>query len=98
MPSRAVVWFRRDLRVTDHPALLAALDAAEEVVPIFVVDHGGRNRALARYQEASPAASLTSAGAAGCGLSRGASGRPPVAPRGGATPASRGGRRRLGRG
>jgi deoxyribodipyrimidine photo-lyase len=38
MPSRAVVWFRRDLRVTDHPALLAALDAAEEVVPVFVVD------------------------------------------------------------
>lgn len=38
MPSRAVVWFRRDLRVTDHPALLAALDAADEVVPTFVVD------------------------------------------------------------
>jgi deoxyribodipyrimidine photo-lyase len=38
MPSRAVVWFRRDLRVTDHPALLAALDAADEVVPVFVVD------------------------------------------------------------
>jgi deoxyribodipyrimidine photolyase len=55
MPSRAVVWFRRDLRVADHPALLAALDAAEEVVPVFVVDHmAGRNRALARHQEASP--------------------------------------------
>jgi deoxyribodipyrimidine photo-lyase len=27
MPTRAVVWFRRDLRVADHPALLAALDA-----------------------------------------------------------------------
>ncbi len=38
MPSRAVVWFRRDLRVTDHPALLAALDAADQVVPTFVVD------------------------------------------------------------
>ena len=38
MPSRAVVWFRRDLRVTDHPALLAAVDAADEVVPVFVVD------------------------------------------------------------
>ena len=34
MPSRAVVWFRRDLRVTDHPALLAALDASDEVVPV----------------------------------------------------------------
>jgi deoxyribodipyrimidine photo-lyase len=38
MPSRAVVWFRRDLRVADHPALLAALDAADQVVPTFVVD------------------------------------------------------------
>jgi deoxyribodipyrimidine photo-lyase len=32
------VWFRRDLRVADHPALLAALDAADQVVPVFVVD------------------------------------------------------------
>jgi hypothetical protein len=42
MPSRAVVWFhrdlRRDLRVADHPALLAALDDADQVVPGFVVD------------------------------------------------------------
>jgi deoxyribodipyrimidine photo-lyase len=40
-----VVWFRRDLRVADHPALLAALDAADQVVPVFVVDRallGGR--------------------------------------------------------
>ena len=38
MPSRAVVWFRRDLRVADHPALLAALAAADQVVPVFVLD------------------------------------------------------------
>jgi deoxyribodipyrimidine photo-lyase len=38
MPSRAVVWFRRDLRLADHPALLAALAAADQVVPVFVVD------------------------------------------------------------
>jgi deoxyribodipyrimidine photo-lyase len=38
MPSRAVVWLRRDLRVADHPALVAALDAADQVVPVFVVD------------------------------------------------------------
>ena len=38
MPSRAVVWFRRDLRVADHPALVAAVDAADQVVPVFVVD------------------------------------------------------------
>ena len=38
----AVVWFRRDLRTADHPALLAAADAAAErhgqVAPLFVAD------------------------------------------------------------
>ena len=37
----SVVWFRRDLRLDDHPALLAAVDAAGDrggVVPLFVVD------------------------------------------------------------
>jgi hypothetical protein len=38
MPSRAVVWFRGDLRTADHPALLAAPAAADQVVPVFVVD------------------------------------------------------------
>jgi len=36
--SRPVVlWFRRDLRLRDHPALVAAADAGP-VVPLFVVD------------------------------------------------------------
>ena len=34
----ALVWFTRDLRVHDHPALRAALDAHERVVPVFVLD------------------------------------------------------------
>ncbi len=34
----AVLWFRRDLRLQDHPALLAALDAADDVLPLFVLD------------------------------------------------------------
>jgi deoxyribodipyrimidine photo-lyase len=38
MPRRAIVWYRRDLRVADHPALLDALDAADEVVPVFILD------------------------------------------------------------
>ncbi len=45
MPSTAILWFRRDLRVHDHPALAAALAAADRVVPVFVVDDalfGGR--------------------------------------------------------
>ncbi len=40
MPSVAVVWFRRDLRVHDHPALVAALATADAVVPLFVFDDG----------------------------------------------------------
>ena len=42
----AIVWFRRDLRVHDHPALTAAHREADRVVPVFVLDprllHGGR--------------------------------------------------------
>jgi len=34
----AIVWFRRDLRVHDHPALRAALEAHERVVPAFCLD------------------------------------------------------------
>src|SRR6201992_1329575 len=33
----AVLWFRRDLRLSDHPALLAAADEGP-VVPLFVLD------------------------------------------------------------
>ena len=38
MTTTAIVWFRRDLRVHDHPALHAALAAADIVIPVFVVD------------------------------------------------------------
>ena len=38
MPSIAIVWFRRDLRLHDHPALTAAVEAADAVVPLFVFD------------------------------------------------------------
>jgi deoxyribodipyrimidine photo-lyase len=34
----AVLWLRRDLRLADHPALLAARDEADEVLPLFVLD------------------------------------------------------------
>jgi deoxyribodipyrimidine photo-lyase len=37
MPRTAIVWFRRDLRVHDHPALCAAARAGH-VLPVFVVD------------------------------------------------------------
>lgn len=38
VPGPAVVLFTRDLRVHDHPALHAALAAADRVVPLFVLD------------------------------------------------------------
>ena len=37
-PSTAIVWFRRDLRVHDHPALIAAVESFDRVVPLFVLD------------------------------------------------------------
>ena len=39
MSKPSIVWFRRDLRLADHPALAAAL-AEGDVVPLFVVDPG----------------------------------------------------------
>ena len=33
-----VMWFRRDLRLSDHPALVAAAASGLPVVPLFVVD------------------------------------------------------------
>ena len=38
MTRTAIVWFRRDLRVHDHPALTAAIAAADVVIPVFVFD------------------------------------------------------------
>ncbi|HEX7686478.1 MAG TPA: deoxyribodipyrimidine photo-lyase, partial [Burkholderiaceae bacterium] len=35
---RALVWFRRDLRVDDHPALARALREADAVWCVFVLD------------------------------------------------------------
>ncbi len=36
--STSVMWFRRDLRLADNPALVAAWEAADDVVPLFVLD------------------------------------------------------------
>ena len=35
---RGIVWFRRDLRLHDQPALAAACEECEEVIPLFVFD------------------------------------------------------------
>jgi deoxyribodipyrimidine photo-lyase len=36
--TTAVVWFRRDLRLHDHPALTSAIEGHDRVVPLFVLD------------------------------------------------------------
>ena len=34
----SIIWFRRDLRINDHPAFLAAIESAETVIPLFILD------------------------------------------------------------
>ena len=38
MPSRALIWLRRDLRVHDNPALTVAHRSFDEIIPVFVID------------------------------------------------------------
>jgi deoxyribodipyrimidine photo-lyase len=45
--STSLVWLRRDLRVHDHPALTAALESAELVLPVFVLDRNVLDARLA---------------------------------------------------
>ena len=45
MTTRAIFWFRRDLRLTDNPALLAALAESDEVIPLFIMDEDVASRA-----------------------------------------------------
>jgi deoxyribodipyrimidine photo-lyase len=34
----ALVWFRRDLRLADHPALTAAVESGARLIPVYVLD------------------------------------------------------------
>jgi deoxyribodipyrimidine photo-lyase len=36
--KRSIIWFRRDLRISDHPALNAAIEGSDEVIPLFILD------------------------------------------------------------
>ena len=45
MTSRSIFWFRRDLRLADNPALLAALAESDEVIPLFIMDEDVASRA-----------------------------------------------------
>ncbi|MEN9305977.1 MAG: hypothetical protein RLY76_1245 [Actinomycetota bacterium] len=59
MSKRAIFWFRRDLRLADNPALLAAFDEADEVIPLFIMDDEISQRA-GDHRRAYLAASLKS--------------------------------------
>ena len=37
-PKTSIMWFRRDLRINDHPALMAAIESADQVIPLFILD------------------------------------------------------------
>ena len=45
--ATALVWFRNDLRLDDHAALEAALDAGHDIVPVYVHDPDGEGDAAA---------------------------------------------------
>ncbi|MGX9962979.1 cryptochrome/photolyase family protein [Roseomonas sp. F4] len=38
MTETSLLWFRQDLRLTDHPALTAALAEGRSVLPVFILD------------------------------------------------------------
>jgi deoxyribodipyrimidine photo-lyase len=38
MTEPCLLWFRHDLRLSDHPALLAAMEGGRPVLPVFVLD------------------------------------------------------------
>jgi deoxyribodipyrimidine photo-lyase len=38
MTKRNIIWFRRDLRIGDHPALLEAIKNSDEIIPVFILD------------------------------------------------------------
>ena len=38
LTKTSIIWFRRDLRISDHPALAAAIESADQVIPLFILD------------------------------------------------------------
>ncbi len=65
MSGTAIVWFRRDLRLADNPALTAATARADGVLPLFILDDeqsawrpGGASRWWLHHSLASLDASL----------------------------------------
>ncbi|MEQ9334270.1 deoxyribodipyrimidine photo-lyase [Thalassobaculum sp.] len=69
-PAPTLVWFRRDLRLADNPALTAAVARGRPVIPVFVLDDedagawapGGASRWWLHHSLESLAASLEARG------------------------------------
>ena len=62
-PPPVILWFRRDLRLADHPALAAALETGAPVLPLFGLDREtasgwGREEAGHRFETVGPGAVL----------------------------------------
>ena len=38
MAGNSIFWFRRDLRLNDNPALLAAIAESDEIILVFILD------------------------------------------------------------
>ena len=54
-----IMWFRRDLRLADHPALTQAAESGRPVIPIFILDEvTERQGAAARFRLGLSVASL----------------------------------------
>ncbi|MFC4993996.1 cryptochrome/photolyase family protein [Rubritalea tangerina] len=41
MRKKCLLWFRKDLRLTDHPALAKAIEEGYEILPVFLYEEGG---------------------------------------------------------
>ncbi|WP_029006797.1 cryptochrome/photolyase family protein [Azospirillum halopraeferens] len=48
-PAPVIVWFRRDLRLADNPALSAAADSGAPVIPLFIAEEDGTDGAASRW-------------------------------------------------
>jgi deoxyribodipyrimidine photo-lyase len=74
----SILWFRRDLRISDHPALNAAADEAKKnggvVVPVFILDKaligGAGSKRLAYLGDSLRALDKSLGGYLGRGLHR----------------------------
>jgi deoxyribodipyrimidine photo-lyase len=52
--KRGILWFRNDLRLKDNLALRAALDACEEVVPVYVLENQWLSKDRWGFQRTGP--------------------------------------------